>query len=119
MATKLELLALVASGKLSAEEYMAQEPATPKAAGRITLKVSAKGAVSLYGLGQWPVTLYGEQWDRVLGMADDIRTFIDTNKAHLSTKASSDASKANRAAIAAADAAQAAAENTSPFMAKS
>ena len=37
----------------------------------ITLKVSAKGAVSVYGMGKWPVTLYGEQWERLLARKDD------------------------------------------------
>jgi hypothetical protein len=51
-----------------------------------TLKVSAKGGVSLYGLGRWPVTLYRESWETVLGMADQIRSFIDANASQLSTK---------------------------------
>ena len=52
----------------------------------LSLKVSAKGAVSLYGLGRFPVTLYKEQWTRVLGMADEIRAFIATHDAELKTK---------------------------------
>ena len=51
----------------------------------LTLKVSAKGAVSVYGLGRFPVTLYKEQWERLLDMADDIRAFIDENAAELKT----------------------------------
>ena len=42
----------------------------------ISLKVSQKGAVSLYGLGRFPVTLYKEQWERVLEMSDEIRAFL-------------------------------------------
>jgi hypothetical protein len=42
----------------------------------VTLKVSEKGGMSVYGLGRFPVTLYKEQWKKLLGMADDIRTFI-------------------------------------------
>jgi hypothetical protein len=53
---------------------------------RISLKVSAKGAVSLYGLGRFPLTLYSGQWDRVLSMADQIRTFMDQNKDKLAVK---------------------------------
>ena len=52
----------------------------------VTLKVSAKGAVSVYGLGRFPVTLYKEQWSRLLDMADDIRTFIRENDAKLKAK---------------------------------
>jgi len=42
----------------------------------VSLKVSAKGALSAYGLGRWPTTLYQEQWLKVLDMADAIRQFI-------------------------------------------
>jgi len=51
----------------------------------LTLKVSAKGAVSVYGLGRFPVTLYKEQWERLLDMADDIRVFMAENAASLKT----------------------------------
>ena len=52
----------------------------------VTLKVSEKGGLSVYGLGRFPVTLYKEQWTRLLDMADDIRTFIRTNETSLKTK---------------------------------
>jgi hypothetical protein len=52
----------------------------------ITLKVSEKGGVSLYGLGRFPVTLYKEQWIRLLDQADDIRAFIRENDAKLKAK---------------------------------
>lgn len=52
----------------------------------VTLKVSEKGGVSVYGLGRFPVTLYKEQWTRVLDMADDIRAFMKENDAKLKTK---------------------------------
>jgi hypothetical protein len=52
----------------------------------VSLKVSEKGGVSVYGLGRFPVTLYKEQWTRLLEMADDIRTFIKDNDAKLKTK---------------------------------
>ena len=51
-----------------------------------TLKVSTKGGVSLYGLGRFPVTLYKEQWLKLLDQADDIRKFIDEHSAELRTK---------------------------------
>jgi hypothetical protein len=51
-----------------------------------SMKVSEKGAVSVYGLGRFPVTLYKEQWARLLDMADDIRAFIKENEAKLKTK---------------------------------
>ena len=51
-----------------------------------SLRVSEKGGVSVYGLGRFPVTLYKEQWTRLLDMADEIRTFIKENDAKLKTK---------------------------------
>ena len=53
----------------------------------VSLKVSEKGGVSVYGLGRFPVTLYKEQWARLLDMADDIRTFMKENDAKLKAKA--------------------------------
>jgi hypothetical protein len=52
----------------------------------VSLKVSEKGGVSVYGLGRFPVTLYKEQWARLLDMADDIRTFIRENEGKLKAK---------------------------------
>jgi hypothetical protein len=54
---------------------------------KLSLKVSEKGAVSLYGLGRFPVTLYGSQWERLLGEAEHIKGFLVTNAALLSVKA--------------------------------
>jgi hypothetical protein len=59
-----------------------------------TIKVSEKGAVSVYGLQKFPVTLYAEQWEKLLAMADAIREFIGENKASLKTKAESKAEQA-------------------------
>ena len=56
----------------------------PKAA--TSLKVSEKGGVSVYGLGRFPVTLYKEQWLKLLAMSDDIRAFIAANEGQLKTK---------------------------------
>jgi hypothetical protein len=50
------------------------------------MKVSEKGGVSVYGLGRFPVTLYKEQWIRLLDMADDIRSFIEENESKLKAK---------------------------------
>jgi hypothetical protein len=52
----------------------------------IRMKVSEKGAVSIYGMGRFPVTLYKEQWLRLLEMGDDIRAFIAANEAQLKVK---------------------------------
>ena len=52
----------------------------------VSLKVSEKGGVSVYGLGRFPVTLYKEQWGKLLAMADDIRAFIKEHDAELKAK---------------------------------
>jgi len=55
-------------------------------ASRVSLKVSQKGGVSLYGLGRFPVTLYKEQWAKLLDMADEIRVFIREHDTELKAK---------------------------------
>lgn len=57
-----------------------------KGSGAISLKVSEKGAVSVYGMGRFPVTLYQEQWNTVLDHGDEIRQFIKDNADDLKTK---------------------------------
>lgn len=57
-----------------------------KRSGALSLKVSQKGAVSLYGMGRFPVTLYKEQWTRMLDFADEIREFIKANDSALKGK---------------------------------
>ena len=52
----------------------------------IRLKVSEKGAVSVYGMARFPVTLYKEQWLKLLDMSDDIRAFIAANEAQLKSR---------------------------------
>ena len=80
MATEEEMKAELE--KLRAENEALKSRKTPA----ISLKVSEKGAVSVYGLGRFPVTLYKEQWVRLLDLADDIRTFIKENDSKLKSK---------------------------------
>jgi hypothetical protein len=54
--------------------------------GRLSLKVSEKGALSVYGMGRFPVTLYKEQWLRLLGIAEEIKSFIESNNDRLKAK---------------------------------
>ena len=56
------------------------------AASGIRMKVGEKGGVSIYGMGRFPVTLYKEQWLKLLDMSDDIRAFIAENETQLKTK---------------------------------
>jgi hypothetical protein len=54
--------------------------------GKLSFKVSEKGAVSVYGLGRFPVTLYYEQWNTLLAHLDQLRAFLEENKARLKLK---------------------------------
>jgi hypothetical protein len=69
-------------------ERLRAENAALKARGTrgVSLKVSEKGGVSVYGLGRFPVTLYKEQWTKLLDMADDLRAFIVEHDAELKAK---------------------------------
>src|SRR5215210_535273 len=69
-------------------ERLRQENAALKkgAAKGVSLKVSEKGGLSVYGLGRFPVTLYKEQWAKLLDMSDEIRSFIATHDKELKTK---------------------------------
>ena len=70
--------------RLRAEnEQLKQRPAGRTTSG---LKVSEKGGLSVYGLGRFPVTLYKEQWTKLLDMADEIRAFIKENEGKLKSK---------------------------------
>jgi len=57
-----------------------------KRSGDLIFKVGEKGGVSVYGLGRFPVTLYYEQWNRLLGAAEDIKKFMEENKSKLKLK---------------------------------
>lgn len=61
--------------RLKAENEALKKPSR----GQLSLKVSEKGAVSVYGLGRFPITLYKEQWEKLLTLADQIKTFIVEN----------------------------------------
>jgi hypothetical protein len=69
-------------------ERLRNENATLKksSAPSVRMKVSEKGALSVYGMGRFPVTLYKEQWLKLLDMADDIRAFIAANETQLKAK---------------------------------
>jgi len=69
-------------------ERLRAENASLKARGNkgISMKVSEKGALSVYGLGRFPVTLYQEQWLKLLELADDIRAFIKEHEGRLKKK---------------------------------
>jgi hypothetical protein len=75
-----QLLQMIA--KLKAENE-ALRSAPPK---RLTMKVSEKGALSIYGLGRFPITLYAGQWERLLAAKDDIEAFAKANAHLLATK---------------------------------
>jgi hypothetical protein len=82
MPTEAEMQAEIE--RLRAENESLKRPSR----GQMSLRVSEKGALSVYGLGRFPVTLYREQWEKLLGMADEIRRFIQENDSLLKKKES-------------------------------
>jgi hypothetical protein len=75
--TKEELMARIAE---------LEKQAATKKTGAMSFKVSEKGGVSVYGLGRFPVTLYYEQWTRLLDAGDELRGFLEANKSSLKLK---------------------------------
>jgi len=75
--TKEELMARIAE---------LEKQAGAKRSGRMDFKVSEKGGVSVYGLGRFPVTLYYEQWVRLLDASEGLRSFLEENKGKLKLK---------------------------------
>jgi hypothetical protein len=75
--TKEELLARIAE---------LEKQSGSKKFGKLEFRVGEKGGVSVYGLGRFPVTLYYEQWIRLLDAAGDLRTFLEGNKSRLKLK---------------------------------
>ena len=68
------------------KQKLAELEAKQKRTGNMSFKVSDKGGVSVYGLGRFPVTLYYEQWMKLLDKAEDLRGFLEENKASLKLK---------------------------------
>lgn len=83
-----EILAQLDDKKITREEAskLLEELDDQRKKGALYCKVSQKGALSVYGLQRMPVTLYVEQWERLLDFADDIRQFIGQNQADLKRK---------------------------------
>jgi hypothetical protein len=74
--------------ELKAQLAALQEKVKTRDRRALEFRVSEKGAVSLYGLGRFPVTLYYEQWMKVLDHVDELRTFLEENKPNLKLKQS-------------------------------
>ena len=72
--------------EVPAQAAVPEEQHVPRRTGALDFKESQKGAVSVYGLGRFPVTLYYEQWTRLLDAADRLRVFIEENKSQLKLK---------------------------------
>ena len=81
---KEEILSKVQAGEMSVEEA-AKLLAEPKR-GQLYCKVSEKGGISVYGLQRMPVTLYVEQWERLLDFGDQVRSFLKENDEKLKRK---------------------------------
>ena len=85
--TKEEILAKVAAGEIPvAEASKLLEKAEQSKKASLYCKVSEKGAISVYGLQRMPVTLYVEQWERLLGFGDELRQFMKEHNAELKRK---------------------------------
>jgi hypothetical protein len=85
--TKDEILNKIAAGELAVDEakkLLAEFDAPPR--GRLYCKVSPKGGLSVYGLQRMPVTLYVEQWERLLAFTDEIKKFMNENSGDLKRK---------------------------------
>jgi hypothetical protein len=72
--------------RLEAENKALKDQIEQRRPGQLRLKISEKGGLSVYGLGRFPVTLYKEQWKRLLDHADEIKTFLQQNEQQLKTK---------------------------------
>jgi hypothetical protein len=72
--------------KSEIERLRAENEKLKKPRGQVYLKVSEKGGLSVYGMGRFPITLYREQWEKLLTMADEIRLFIQENDGSLKKK---------------------------------
>jgi hypothetical protein len=84
---KEEILIKLASGELNVQEaQQLLEKLEEQKRGSLYCKVSEKGAVSVYGLQRMPVTLYSQQWERLLDFGNDIRQFISANTDKLAKK---------------------------------
>lgn len=84
---KEEILAKLQAGELSVEEASKLLSGLAAKHGNLSCKVSEKGAVSVYGLqARFPVTLYAEQWTRLLDFADELKEFIKENGSKLKRK---------------------------------
>jgi hypothetical protein len=72
--------------RLEAENRALKEQMDQRRSGQLRLKISEKGGLSVYGLGRFPVTLYKEQWIRLLDQADEIKEFLKQNDQQLKAK---------------------------------
>ncbi len=72
--------------RLEAENKALKDQIEQRKPGQLRLKISEKGGLSVYGLGRFPVTLYKEQWKRLLDHAEEIKTFLQQNEQQLKTK---------------------------------
>ncbi|HEY2917909.1 MAG TPA: hypothetical protein VGK77_02815 [Candidatus Binatia bacterium] len=72
--------------RLEAENKALREQIEQRRTGQLRLKISEKGGLSVYGLGRFPVTLYKEQWVRLLDYGEEIKKFLQDNDRQLKAK---------------------------------
>ena len=78
--------ALAGLSRAELEALVLKMAAGQKSAGKLTFKVSEKGALSIYGLGRFPITLYASQFDRLDAAWSDIQAFVKANRSAFATK---------------------------------
>lgn len=88
--TEAEMKAELERLKAENESLKKQKEAHKRAAPALSMKVSKKGAVSVYGLGRWPVTLYSAQWEKLLGLKEPLLAFMKEHASELKTKGEGD-----------------------------
>ena len=84
--TRQSILEQLANGTITVAMANADIALLDKPKGRLSCKVSAKGALSVYGLGRWPVTLYAGQWEPLFEATDMVKTFLVDHENELSRK---------------------------------
>lgn len=79
-------IAAIMAENAAIKQKLAEAEAKLSSVNPVSFKVTEKGAVSLYGLGRFPVTLYQSQWDRVFSETENLKKFMEENKDKIAAK---------------------------------
>jgi hypothetical protein len=95
MSDNNSILSAMAAMQAELAKLKAENEALKAKKNKLSLKVSEKGAISLYGMGRFPVSLYPDQWDQVIGFADKIKAFVDENREEAEARSAAAKEKAD------------------------